>query len=97
MAKFLTTAGTSFYIEEIINEAENNLTLITPYLSLSNNLFERLVDADSRGVVINLVYGKSELSVNEKRKLDSLNQINIFYHENLHAKCYFNENRMIIT
>lgn len=85
MAKFLTTAATSFYIEEIINEAENNLTLITPYLSLSNNLFERLVDADSRGVVINLVYGKSELSVNEKSKL-KIPKMDLHYY---HSKSSF--------
>ena len=97
MAKFLTTVGNSFYIEQIILNAEKNLTLVTPYLNLSRNLIDRLTDADKENIKITLIYGKSELNKSEKKKIDSLNNIEIYFCENLHAKCYLNEQSMIIT
>jgi hypothetical protein len=97
MAKFLTTVGNSFYVEQIILNAEKNLTLVTPYLNLSKNLIERLTDADKENIKITLVYGKSELNKTEKKKIESLNNIEIYFCENLHAKCYLNEQSMIIT
>ncbi|PKG42785.1 phospholipase D family protein [Psychroflexus sp. MES1-P1E] len=97
MAKFLTTVATSFYIEEIILNAKTSLTLVTPYLKLSKNLIERIMDADNRGIVITLIYGKNKLHANEQRKLDVLNNLELYFCENLHAKCYHNEDSMIIT
>lgn len=97
MAKFLTTVGTSFYIEQIIVNAKTSLTLVTPYLKLSKNLIERIIDADNRGVAITLIYGKNNLHTNEQHKLDVLNNLELYFCENLHAKCYHNEDSMIIT
>ncbi len=97
MAKFLTTIGNSFYIEQIILNAEKHLTLATPYLNLSKNLIDRLTDADKEDIRITLIYGKNELNKNEKKKIESLNNIEIYFCENLHAKCYLNEQSMIIT
>ena len=48
MAEFLTTKGISFHIEHIIRNAKNRLILISPYLQLSKNFFERLQGADRR-------------------------------------------------
>tara|TARA_R110001583_G_scaffold33438_4_gene112938 strand:- start:30794 stop:31648 length:855 start_codon:yes stop_codon:yes gene_type:complete len=97
MAKFLTTVGNSYYIEQIIINSKNTLTLVTPYLKLSRNLIERLSDADKEGVRITLIYGKNELALQERKNLFSLENIEIYFCENLHAKCYYNENSMIIT
>jgi hypothetical protein len=97
MAKFLTTVGTSFYIEQIIINSTDSLTLVTPYLKLSQNLLERLSDAEREGARITLIYGKSELAQQEKNKLYSLKNIRIYFCQNLHAKCYHNEDLMIIT
>lgn len=97
MAKFLTTVGNSFYIEQIIIRSVKSLTLVTPYLKLSKNLKERLLDAQREGVRITLIYGKNELAPKEKRNLFSFNNIEIYFCQNLHAKCYHNEDSMIIT
>jgi hypothetical protein len=97
MAKFLTTVGNSFYIEQIILNAEKNLTLVTPYLNLSKNLIDRLADADKENIIITVIYGKSELNVKEKNKIESLKNLELFFCENLHAKCYHNEKSLIIT
>ncbi|MGB3182862.1 MAG: phospholipase D family protein [Cyclobacteriaceae bacterium] len=97
MAKFLTTTGNSFYIEQIILKADRHLTLCTPYLSLSKNLYDRLIDAGLRNIAITLIYGKSELNEAERLKIESFTNIEVFFCENLHAKCYLNEKSMIIT
>jgi hypothetical protein len=97
MAKFLTTVGNSFYIEQIIIKSSKSLTLVTPYLKLSRNLIERLSDAQRDGVRITLIYGKNELAPKEKKNLFSFSNIEIYFCQNLHAKCYHNESSMIIT
>jgi phospholipase D-like protein len=97
MAEFLTTHGTAFQLENIIAGARKRLVLLSPYLQLSKTLFERLCDADHRGVRITLVYGKSSLAEPDIRALSALGGLSMFFLENLHAKCYFNEAQMVIT
>lgn len=97
MPQFLTTAGTSHIIEDIIIKAKSELVLITPYLKLSRILFERLTDANHRGVRIQLVYGKSELQSSERQQLNTLTNMELLYLGNLHAKCYFNESTLIVS
>ncbi len=97
MAEFLTTQGTSYYIEDIIRNAKNRLFLISPYLQLSRNLSDRLKDADNRKVKITLVYGKDELKPEEREELQKLKNLSLYFCENLHAKCYFNEEHMVIS
>src|SRR5690349_1416504 len=96
MAEFLTTSGTAHHVENIIIDAKGNLTLVSPYLKLSKTLFERLKDASARGVKIKIVYGKDELKPNEKNSLAEL-KCDLFFFENLHAKCYYNDHKMVIT
>jgi len=97
MADFLTTQGTSFHIENIIKNAKSKLVLITPYLKLSKTLFTRIKDTDRRDVKITLVYGKDALKSDERNQLKQLNNLSLYFCENLHAKCYFNEECMVIT
>ena len=97
MPQFLTTSGTSHLIEDIIIKAKSELVLITPYLKLSRILFERLTEANHRGLRIRLVYGKSELHVNERRQLDALTNIELLFLGNLHAQGYFNESTLIVS
>ncbi len=47
MPKFLTTTGVSYEIENVIKGAKYKLALVSPYLKLSKNFYERLRDADS--------------------------------------------------
>ena len=95
--KFLTTLEASAKVEKIIRNAKEKLILITPFLKLSNLFLERLRDADNRGVKIKLVYGKKELDSEEYRNLNQLNNLELYYCNSLHAKCYFNEDQMVIT
>ena len=97
MVEFLRTSGISHNIEEIIINAKQKLVIISPYLKLTDNLFERLKEKDDEDIEIILVYGKSELNKQEKQKLYSLAHLSIHYYKNLHAKCYYNENKLLIT
>lgn len=97
MAEFLTTNGTSHYIEQIIIEAKTKLVLVSPYLQISKTFYERLKDASNKSVAIKIIYGKDELKPNERNSLAELNNVELFFFENLHAKCYFNETKMVIT
>ena len=97
MAEFLTTQGTSYHIENIIVKAKNFIILISPYLNISKNLYDRLQDADKRKVRIILIYGKDELKSGEWEKLENLKNLSVYYCDNLHAKCYLNEEIMVIT
>jgi hypothetical protein len=97
MAEFLTTTGVSHHIENIIKTAKKNLYLISPFLKLTKNFYERLKDASDRGVMIDIYYGKNELDYSERQKLTQLRNIQVYYSENLHAKCFYNEDTMVIT
>ena len=97
MANFLTTNGTSHHIEDLIINAKKKLVLVSPYLQLSKTFFERLKDASNRKVNIKLIYGKDELKPNERNSLAELENLELYFFENLHAKCYFNEFEMVIT
>jgi len=95
--KFLTTLEATAKVEKIIRDAKKELNLITPFLKLSSLFLERLIDADKRGVRIKLVYGKKELYSEEYDNLDQLDNLELYFCESLHAKCYFNEEQMVIT
>lgn len=97
MANFQTTAGTSAFIDTIIRNAKEKLILISPYLQISKTLLERLKDADRRKVKISIIYGKDDLKPNQKNSLAEIGNIELYYFENLHAKCYLNENSVVIT
>lgn len=97
MAQFLTTAKVSSEIEEIITGARSKLVFICPYWQLPRIPFERLKDADRKKVEITIVYGKDGLKDDQKGLLSELSNLHLYYLENLHAKCYYNENLMVIT
>lgn len=97
MAEFLTTNGTSYQIENVIIEAKTRLVLVSPYLQLSKTFYERLKDASNKKVSITIIYGKDDLKPNERNSLAELKGVELYFFENLHAKCYFNESKMVIT
>ena len=98
MVKFLTTTNTSAKIEKIIQQAKKEVTLITAYLKLAQTFYDRLIEADYRNVNIRLVYGKEEkLKKEDLEKIKKLKNLELRFCENLHAKCYFNENLMVLT
>ena len=95
MAEFLTRHGIVHHLHEIIDEAEDELVLISPYIKANEETKELLKDT-KRSTKINVVYGKKELRTKEKAFLENL-FITLTYRENLHAKCYLNERQALLT
>jgi len=51
----------------------------------------------SRKTKITLVYGKSEMKREERDRLTQIDNLSLYFLDNLHAKCFFNEDAMVIT
>ena len=97
MAKFLTTTGTNYHLEELIKSASDRLILISPFLKLNDRMKELLADKNRLKIDVRIVYGKSELQPQEIDWLRGLTYIRTSFCKNLHAKAYINESSCIIT
>ena len=97
MARFLTTTGVSYHLEEIIKGAEERLVVISPFLRINDRIKSLFEDRDRLKIDIRVVYGKTELQPEEIDWLESMGSIRTSYCKNLHAKCYLNENQALLT
>jgi len=98
MAEFLDTQGVSYYLKKLIDNSNDKLYLISPYLQLNNQLKLSLEDRHKFSIDIIMIYGKvSEINPIDSEWLDSLPGIKLMFLKDLHAKCYFNEKEAIIT
>lgn len=78
-------------------DAKNQLFIVSPYLQISSRFYERLIEASHNGISTKFVFRENQLKPFEKEKLTSLKNVSLYYSHNLHAKCYFNETKMVIT
>ena len=97
MSKIVSTIGSSHRIEQVISEAREHIVIVTPYLKITAPLLSRLMQADKRGVKILLIYGKNEISKEQKEKLKSFQNLNLYFLNDLHAKCYLNESSGLLS
>jgi phosphatidylserine/phosphatidylglycerophosphate/cardiolipin synthase-like enzyme len=97
MAKFLNTSATNYFLEELIKSAKDRLILISPFLRINQRIRELLEDKNRLKIDVRVVYGKSELQPEEISWLRELTYVRTSFCQNLHAKCYLNEESCIIT
>ncbi|WP_031427103.1 phospholipase D family protein [Flavimarina sp. Hel_I_48] len=97
MAKFLNTRKAVSEIEDLIRNAETRLILISPYLKLSKDFKELLTYRNSKDKITTVIFGKQELNPHEMKFLQGLRFVILKYNQDLHAKCYLNDEKMIIT
>lgn len=97
MAKFLNTTGISYNLERLIRESRERLILISPYLRINPRLRQLIEDKDRDKIDIRVIYGKNELQPEENNWLKSQQFVRSSICQNLHAKCYLNENEALIT
>jgi phosphatidylserine/phosphatidylglycerophosphate/cardiolipin synthase-like enzyme len=97
MAKFVTTSGINYLIEEIIKGAKERLVLVSPYLRLNDRIKELLSSGYRPDVDIQIIYGKRELDPPERQWLNSVPHVQTKFCQNLHAKCYLNESLCVVT
>lgn len=97
-AEFLDTQGVSYYLKKLINNSNDKLYLISPYLQLNNQLKLSLEDRHKFSIDIIIIYGKvTDINPDDSAWLQSMPGIKLMFHKDLHAKCYFNEKEAIIT
>jgi phosphatidylserine/phosphatidylglycerophosphate/cardiolipin synthase-like enzyme len=94
---FLNTKSISSSIDSMINEAKEELFILSPFMSLSSYYLDRLILASKRGVHITFIYGKKEPHKDTFTRLNKLDNIRIAYREPLHAKCYLNDNTLLVS
>jgi len=97
MAKFLRTTGINYVLEEIVTTAKERVLLVSPYLQLNARIREVLSDGYRPDVDVRIIYGKRELDAPERQWLNGAPHIRTSFCQNLHAKCYLNENLCVIT
>lgn len=97
MAKFINTRKAVSEIEDLIKNAGEKLILVSPYLKLSKDFKELLTYRNSKDKITTVIFGKQELNPNEMKFLQGLRFVILKYNEDLHAKCYVNDDKMIIT
>ena len=97
MAKFLDTLGISNELGQIIKNAKEKLVIISPYLQISPRFKEMIEDQDRMKIYIDIIYRKSNLQPQEINWLRNLTSVRTRICKNLHAKCYLNENKALIT
>jgi hypothetical protein len=97
MAKFINTRKAVSEIEDLIKNAGEKLILVSPYLKLSKDFKELLTYRNSKDRITTVIFGKQELNPDEMKFLQGLRFLILKYNEDLHAKCYVNDDKMVIT
>ena len=97
MVEFLNTSKAYATIEMIIDKATTKVVLISPYIRIPSQLFDRLKHKDKQGIAITVVCRGKDLDAEEKDRFRQLKNLELRFDEDLHAKCFFNENLMVIT
>jgi phosphatidylserine/phosphatidylglycerophosphate/cardiolipin synthase-like enzyme len=97
MAKFLTTKQISSQLEELIQTADKTLYLVSPFLKLSEDFQELINSRNKNEKKTIIIYGKYELTPEQLKFLTGLRHVYLKFHKNLHAKCYLNDSKLIIT
>ena len=97
MAKFINTRKAVSEIEDLIKNAGEKLILVSPYLKLSKDFKELLTYRNSKDKITTVIFGKQALNPDEMKFLQELRFVILKFNEDLHAKCYVNDDKMVIT
>ncbi|WNY29200.1 hypothetical protein MmiEs2_14240 [Methanimicrococcus stummii] len=103
MVKLIDTQHCSAELSDLVKKAQKEIILVSPYLQISPRFLDLLKEASLRNISITLIYRDDKLKEKDskqlseqKSKFNGLN-VKIAALENLHAKCYLNESKAIIT
>lgn len=95
--RFLTTRQISGEIERIIREANEYITIVSPYVRIAKTYVDRIAERSAQGLQVNIVFGKEDMNPNEEQRLSQIPGLQLYFLDNLHAKCYMNERDVVIT
>lgn len=83
-------------IDDLISNADKKLVLITPYIQLSTLFEEKLLAAAKRNVKITVVCRNKNLADTQREVLQRIPGLTLYTHDNVHAKCYYNEEMLVL-
>ena len=85
-------------IEDIIKEAKEYLYIISPYIKIDREIKSLLEDkSNDNELTLYFVYGKKSLDPTIMEWLHSLPNVQTLFLKDLHAKCYLNEKKALVT
>lgn len=96
-AEFLSPVGTSYQIDRLISEANNEIIFFAPVMKLHESVLLRFQQADQRNVRITLLYGKERSQIRGQRWFKEFKNLRILYHDKLNTFLFRNEKEMILT
>lgn len=98
MAKFLDTQAISNELMKLIKDAKEKIILVSYSFKVNPQIQERLKTKSKIGTLseIVIVYGRTELKNSELEWIKEIQDLKIYEKQNLHAKCYLNEEKAII-
>lgn len=95
MNEFPSTKEAAQAILEIIRTSKNRVVLISPFVDPTESFYKELENTSASSII--LVCIESKLKQDVKRRLKSISKLQILNHENVHAKCYYNEELLLQT
>ena len=96
-AEFLSPVGTSYQIDRLISEANNEIVFFAPVLKLHESVILRFQQADQRNVRVTLVYGKERNQTRGQRWFKEYKNLRILHHDKLNTFLFRNEKELILT
>ena len=96
MAEFLTTADMSAEVERVVKRAQHRVVIVSPFLRTRDRIRSLIKERAERGVEVHIVYGKEELHERERGWIDALPSVQLYFHKDLHAKCYMSESAAVL-
>ena len=99
MAKYLDTSHISSELMELLKEAKEKIILVTYSLQVNTQIQERLKTKSKIGTLseITLIYGNTKPKKSELEWMSEIDDLKVWQKKNLHAKCYINEKKAIIS
>ncbi len=99
MAKYLDTSQISSELMQLLKDAKEKIILVTYSLQVNPQIQERLKTKSKSGILaeITIIYGNTVLKNSELKWMEEIDDLRIYQKKNLHAKCYINENKAIIS
>src|SRR5664280_1800939 len=98
MAKFLNTQAITHELTQLIIEAKEKIVLVSYSLKVNPLIKDRIKTKASSGSLKELiiVYGNADIKEAEFKWMGNVKGLKTYKKINLHAKCYYNENKAIV-
>lgn len=101
MAKFLDTKDIISSVQKILKNAKERVILISPYIDFDKRDRSLIEEKNEDHVYVTIINGKKKkqfkFDSETKRWIKSMDYVNHIFHQDLHAKCYLNEEEAVIT